>query len=148
MADSRKMSLWPRCGVSAIILRGAREVLLIQRGHGPLQGLWSPPGGHIEPGEPAQAAALRELQEETGVAAELAGLLDVHEVIRHDGDGALAVHYVLLVFYGRWLAREPVAAGDAADARFVPVAEIGTLPLTDGAAGFIHRALSRIGQPG
>ncbi len=147
MADRGTATAWPRCGASAIILR-AREVLLIQRGHGPLQGLWSPPGGHIEPGEPARAAALRELEEETGVAADLAGLLDFHEVVRRDPDGVLTAHYVLLVFYGRWLAREPVAAGDAADARFVPVAALGTLPLTDGAAGFIHRALARIERPG
>jgi ADP-ribose pyrophosphatase YjhB (NUDIX family) len=141
------MTVWPRCGASAIILR-AREVLLVRRGHGPLQGLWSPPGGHIEPGEPAQAAALRELEEETGVAAELAGLLDFHEVVRRDDDGLLTAHYVLLNFTGRWLAREPVAGGDAADARFVPVAEIGALPLTDGAAGFINRALARVEQRG
>lgn len=147
MADRDTLTAWPRCGASAIVLR-AREVLLIQRGHGPLKGLWSPPGGHIEPGEAARAAALRELDEETGVAAELAGLLDFHEVVRRDADGILTAHYVLLVFYGRWLAREPVAAGDAAAARFVPVAALGTLPLTDGAAGFIHRALASIERPG
>ena len=51
---------WPRCGASAAIFRGA-EVLLVQRGKGALSGLWSLPGGHIEPGERTQDAALREV---------------------------------------------------------------------------------------
>jgi 8-oxo-dGTP diphosphatase len=141
----RQDAVWPRCGVSAIVLRG-REVLLIRRGKGPLRGLWSPPGGHIEPGERAPAAALREVEEETGVIAELAGLLDFHEVIRRHHDGVLGAHYVLLVFYGRWIAREPVPGGDAVAARFVSMDALGTLPLTDGATRFIHRALTRLEQ--
>ena len=49
---------WPRAAASAAIFRG-QEVLLVRRGKGgPLAGLWSLPGGHIEPGEPARAAAL------------------------------------------------------------------------------------------
>lgn len=133
---------WPRCGASAVVLRG-REVLLVQRGAGPLRGLWSLPGGHIEPGEMARTAALREVLEETGVTAELEHLLDIHEVIRHDDAGRLAAHYLLTVFAGRWVSGEPEPASDAAAARFVPVAAISSLPLTDGATSFIHRALER-----
>ncbi len=36
-------------------------------------GMWLPPGGHIEPGELPDEAAVREVFEETGVRAELAG---------------------------------------------------------------------------
>ena len=39
---------WPRCAASAAIFRGSM-VLLVQRGKGALKGLWSLPGGHIEP---------------------------------------------------------------------------------------------------
>ena len=77
---------WPRCGTSAAIFR-RREVLLIERAKGPLKGLWSLPGGHIEAGEPARMAALREVREETGVAAVLGGLVDVHEVLRRGAGG-------------------------------------------------------------
>lgn len=129
---------WPRCGASAAIFRNG-EVLLVERGKGPLRGLWSLPGGHIEPGEAARDAALREVQEETGVEAEIEGLIDIHEVLRRGEDGRIAAHYLLTVFFGRWLGGEPVAQGDAAAARFVPVTAIEALPLTDRAASFIHR---------
>lgn len=135
-------SAWPRCGASAAIFRGG-EVLLIERGKGPLRGLWTLPGGHIEAGERAHAAALREIQEETGIVAELGGLLDIHEVLRHSDTGELAAHYLLIVFFGSWISGEPVAAGDAAAARFVSTDALASLPLTDGAASFIHRAYER-----
>jgi 8-oxo-dGTP diphosphatase len=120
-------------------------VLLVERGKGLLQGLWSLPGGHIEPGEAARDAALREVVEETGVTAAIDGLIDVHDVIRRDSDGSLAAHYMLAVFFGRWLAGEPLARGDAAAARFVPIEAIGELPLTDAAASFIHRGVGLAG---
>jgi 8-oxo-dGTP diphosphatase len=142
MPNAISPARWPRCGASAVILRGD-DVLLVERGRGALRGLWSLPGGHIEPGELARAAALREVLEETGVTAELDGLLDIHEVLRHDGQGHLAAHYLLVVFFGRWIGGEPAAESDAAAARFVPARALAGLPLTDGAASFIHRAMEK-----
>lgn len=131
---------WPRGAASAAIFRGG-AVLLIERGKGgPFQGLWSLPGGHIEPGEPVRVAALREVREETGIVAELAGLLDVHEVIRHDPAGELAAHYLLAIFYGRWMSGEPVAGDDATAARFVALDAVDGLQMTDRTADFIRRA--------
>jgi 8-oxo-dGTP diphosphatase len=132
---------WPVCGVSAIIFRG-RDVLLVERGRGALKGRWSPPGGHIEPGERAWAAALREVREETGVEAEIGGLVDMHEVLLHADDRRLTAHYVLAVFWGRWRAGEPIAGSDAAAACFVAPNELHTYPLTDGAANLIEHARS------
>lgn len=130
---------WPRCGTSAAIFRGP-EVLLIERAKGHLRGLWSLPGGHIEPGEPARRAALREVREETGVEAELGGLVDIHEVMRHDARGELLAHYLLVVWYGRWVGGEPVPGSDAGAARFVPLDAIDTLPMTEAAPEFVRRA--------
>ena len=130
---------WPRCGASAAIFRGL-EVLLVERGKAPLQGLWSLPGGHIEAGEPARTAAVREIREETGVVAEIGGLLDIHELFRRSQEGRLVAHYLLVVFCGRWVAGEPTPGGDAAAARFVPVSAIDTLRTTDAAPDFIRRA--------
>ena len=81
---------WPRCAASAAIFR-AKKVLLVERGKGALKGLWSLPGGHIEPGERAAAAAAREVLEEAGIEAEVLGLLDIHEVVlRAAGDQVVA----------------------------------------------------------
>jgi 8-oxo-dGTP diphosphatase len=127
------------------VFRG-REVLLVQRGHGALAGLWSLPGGHIEPGESPRAAALREVREETGVEAALGGLVDLHEVLLRAGDGALAAHYLIAVFCGRWLTGEPAAAADAVAAGFVDLADLASYPLTDGAADLIARAQALLSE--
>lgn len=107
----------PCAGV--VCLRGD-EVLLVRRGRPPLQGEWSLPGGRIEPGERAIDAALRELREETGIEAEITGLLDVVDGIFPDAGR----HYVLVDYAARWLSGEPVAADDAAEARFVSLGEV------------------------
>jgi len=120
----------PTVGVGVVCLRGA-EVLLIRRAKPPRQGEWSLPGGRIEWGETAAGAALRELREETGVDAELTGLLDVVDGLFHGPGGVLAGHYVLVDYAARWLAGEPVAGDDALEARFWPVAEALRLPMWD-----------------
>ena len=99
------------------------EVLLIRRGKPPRAGEWSLPGGRIEPGERAVDAALRELREETGVEAEILGLVDVVDGIFPEA----GMHYVLIDYAARWLSGKPVAGDDAAEARFVPIAEIDAL---------------------
>jgi 8-oxo-dGTP diphosphatase len=134
----------PRCAASLAVFRGD-SLLLVERGRGPLQGRWSLPGGHIEAGERARAAALRETREETGVAADLIGLVDVHEVIINDASGTCTAHYLIAVFCGRWRAGEPVAGGDAARARFVPVAELARYPLSQGLIPLVHRAWELMG---
>jgi len=134
---------WPRCGASAAVFRG-EEVLLIVRAKGALKGLWSLPGGHIEPGETARAAAMREVLEETGVEADIDALVDVHDVILRGAEGKLSAHYLIAVFRGRWRAGEPCAGSDASLARFVPLGDVEGLRLTDGAASLIRRAWAEL----
>jgi 8-oxo-dGTP diphosphatase len=136
---SRQVQAWPRCGASTAVFRGA-EVLLVQRGKGAFAGLWSLPGGHIEPGERAVDAAAREVREETGVEVEMLGLVDVHDVILREAAGGLRSHYLITVFCGRWIAGEPSARSDVIGARFVPPTALGHYRLTDGAAVLIQRA--------
>ena len=53
---------------------GERSVLMIRRGGDPFKGMLALPGGFVDVGETVEQAALRELQEETGVAVEAADL--------------------------------------------------------------------------
>jgi len=121
------MSQSPVPAVGVVVLRGD-EVLLVRRGTPPRQGQWSLPGGRIEFGETVEAAALRELKEETGVEAELLGLIEVVDaVFTSRTSGEVTRHYVLIDFAARWLSGEPVAGDDAAEARFVHHGEVAAL---------------------
>jgi 8-oxo-dGTP diphosphatase len=112
--------------VGAVVLDGAGRLLLIQRGHAPSAGLWSVPGGRVEPGETLEAAVVREVREETGLAVRagaVAGRLSVR------GDGVV---YDVTDFVCTLLdpAAEPVAGDDAADALFADTATWERLPCT------------------
>lgn len=110
----------PAAGV--VCFKG-EEVLLVRRGTAPRLGEWSLPGGRIEPGERAADAALRELREETGVEAELVGLIDVVDALFPEAGR----HYVLIDYAAVWRRGEPVAGDDASEAMFHPLAAIDHL---------------------
>lgn len=130
---------WPRPAASAAVFRDG-SVLLVERGKGAPRGLWSLPGGHVEPGETVLEAAVRELMEETAVTADIAGLADVRDIMIRDAAGGLTAHYVLTIFYGHWREGEPRAGSDSPSARFVPVAGLGAYRLTDGVGEVVAKA--------
>jgi 8-oxo-dGTP diphosphatase len=135
---------WPKCAASIAVIRDG-TVLLVERAKPPRAGMWSLPGGHMEPGETAALAALRELYEETGVTADLVGLVDILDVITHDNAGHLTAHFLLAVFCGRWISGEPIAASDSRAAKFVALNGLAAYRLTPGAEGMIIRAAARVG---
>jgi 8-oxo-dGTP diphosphatase len=135
--------LTPIAAAGIVCLRGD-DVLLVRRAKPPRAGEWSLPGGRIEWGERAVDAALRELREETGVEAEITGLIDVVDgVFTSRASGECWAHYVLVDFAARWLAGEPRAGDDAAEARFVPIAEIETLGMWTETVRVIRAAHAR-----
>ena len=86
----------PLIGVGAIIV-GDRGVVLIKRGKPPRLGSWSLPGGAQKVGETVNEAARREIREETGLDAEVKGLVDVVDSISAaEDDGRIRYHYTLI----------------------------------------------------
>jgi len=61
----------------AVIKDGQGRLLLIRRRNEPGAGLWSLPGGRIEPGETGDQAVAREVREETGLSVTVGRLLGV-----------------------------------------------------------------------
>jgi 8-oxo-dGTP diphosphatase len=133
----------PRACVSAAIFREGR-VLLVKRRHAPAAGVWSLPGGHIEPGETALDAVHRELQEETAITARIAEIAGLRDVIHRNDSGELIFHRVIIVFCGDWLSGEPEAGDDAAAAGWYDPGALGELATTEGLAEIVRRAKSKL----
>ena len=122
----------------------AGRVVLVKRGHPPLAGEWSIPGGVLEVGETVREAAVREALEETGLTVEPADLLGVFDRVIFDETGRTKYHYVLIDFLCRRIAGEPQAAGDAAEARWFTKEELAKLSLAKDTAEVIRLGFERI----
>jgi 8-oxo-dGTP diphosphatase len=112
--------------VGAIAVSGG-SLLLIKRGTPPGVGLWSLPGGRVEPGESDRQAVVREVAEETGLTVEVVGL--VGEVLR-PGQGEVV--YRIRDFDVRITGGQLVAGDDAADTAWVAFDALTNRPLTEG----------------
>jgi 8-oxo-dGTP diphosphatase len=117
----------PIIAVLAVVLRGegeATRALIVQRAQQPNAGRWGFPGGVLELGETVAEGAMRELLEETGILAEPAGILNVHDAIHRDGDGRVQFHYTLIAVRGIWCSGEGEPADDAAACAWASRADI------------------------
>lgn len=119
-------------------------------------GLWLPPGGHVDPDEIPDDAAVREVLEETGVAIELVGetALDIAEprqLIRPRGVQLERIapdhDHIDLIYYG--IPIEPYE-GDLLDADatlgWYGPDRIAELPLTDEVAAWCRLALAEMAR--
>lgn len=115
-----------RC-VGAIVHDTEGRLLVIRRGHPPGQGLWSLPGGRVEPDETDAAAVIRETAEETGLRVApgpLAGTVD------RPGPGGAT--YDIRDYRASVTGGDLRAGDDATEARWVTAAQLRALPTTDG----------------
>jgi 8-oxo-dGTP diphosphatase len=131
----------PQIAVSAAIFRDGK-VLLVRRARSPAKGFYSLPGGRVEFGESLHAALHREVDEETALRIEIAGLAGWREVLPSAAGGG---HYLIMSFAARWTAGEPVLNDELDDFRWLPPDELGDLKLTGGLQEVIQSARSLIG---
>lgn len=124
----------PRVAVGAVVKHN-NKVLLVLRGKAPAEGLWAIPGGSVDLGETLQAAAEREVLEETGLRVKAGKVLYVFDAIQRDEAGRTQYHYVILDLEAEPLnPTQPLqAADDARDARWFTLAEINApnLPISE-----------------
>jgi 8-oxo-dGTP diphosphatase len=125
---SREYPENPLVGVGAVIVQNNR-VLLIRRGHAPLLGEWSLPGGVLECGETLREATTREAREETGLVVETSVLLGVYERVVRSDDGRVRYHYVLIDFLCGVSGGNLSAGSDAADVRWFTREELSGVDL-------------------
>ena len=94
----------------------------------------------MEPGEAAADAALRELNEETGVEAEIAGFAGFREMVMRDGDGKVDRHFVILAFAARWRAGEALAGPELAAIEWIEPDAVSRFETTEGLAEIVAAA--------
>lgn len=113
------------------------QVLLIERGLPPFEGKWALPGGFVHEGESVDAAARRELEEETGLAgAFLEQLYTFGEVDRDPRGRVVSVAYYALVRPSEFSVK---GATDARRAAWFPVAKPPAL-------AFDHRRILEVAR--
>jgi 8-oxo-dGTP diphosphatase len=135
----------PLVGVGAIIIEEGR-VVLVKRGHPPLEGKWSIPGGVLEVGETLRKAVVREALEETGLAVEPGELLGVFERVLPDEQGRMKYHYVLIDFLCRRVAGELEAGDDASEVGWFRREELGSLELARETEEVILKGFEKAGE--
>lgn len=130
----------PVIAVGAVVIR-ERQVLLVRRGQPPNAGLWAIPGGAVELGESLQAAAERELREETGVIVRAGEPIYTFEHIDRDAKGNVRYHYVIVDILSRYLSGEPKAQSDALEARWISAAALEALRVSENTLTLLRHQL-------
>ena len=126
----------PQLAVSAAIFRDGK-VLLVRRARSSAKGFYSLPGGRVEFGESLHEALRREVDEETGLAIDIAGLAGWREVLPSASGGG---HYLIMSFAARWKDREPVLNHEHDDFKWLKPDELGDLKMTGGLAEVVQAA--------
>ncbi len=114
--------------VGGIVHDAAGRLLLIRRGTEPGRGLWSVPGGRVEPGESLAEAVEREVREETGLPVRAGAVVGRVRV-----PGAGVVYDVADLACTLLDPRAvPVAGDDADEVTFADAAALAGLSCTVG----------------
>ena len=125
----RPRATCPACGfihyrnpvpAAGVILPGPRGILMVKRRFEPMAGAWCLPAGFMEYGETPEHCAVRELEEETGVAARISRLFGVYA-----GVDDPRVRTVLILYLAERIGGRLKPGDDAIEARYFTA---GSLP--------------------
>ena len=123
--------------VGAVVRDEQGRLLLVRRANEPGRGLWSIPGGRVDPGETAEEAVVREVAEETGLAVVVSDLAGVVERPAPGGGVYVIEDYVARLAPGVDPA-SLLAGDDASAAAWMPVDELDGLPCVEGLLGALR----------
>ena len=146
--DSREYPARPIVGVGAVILTGDPPgVVLIKRRFEPLAGRWSLPGGTVEVGESLEAAAAREVAEETGLVVNVGPIVEVFDRILRDEDARVRFHFVLVDYLCRPVGGQLQHGSDVDGVVIADPDRLDEYRMTDKALSVIRRALELAASP-
>ena len=120
---------------ASVALIDRDKVLLIQRARAPYFGLWSLPGGRLEPGEDAEACAIREVEEEVGLRCYA---LRPIRLMYLGGEG----RFVLQVFTTEAFEGDIVASNEITEYRWVRLEGVPGMNTTPGLGEVLERAFA------
>lgn len=117
----------PSLTVDSIVIReinNEQSILLIKRKHDPYANAWAFPGGFVEMDELLETAAIRELEEETGIKLNSLIQFRAYDELNRDPRGRT----ISIVFY-RFINYDPIiiAQDDAMDIGWFPIKEVPNL---------------------
>ncbi|MCG6115744.1 MAG: NUDIX domain-containing protein [Mesorhizobium sp.] len=115
--------------------------LLVLRARQPAKGLYAFPGGRVEAGESAEAAAIREIREETGLVISAPEPFDDIVILGQDVD------FELSVFLAHSASGTLQAGDDAAEAGWFSLADMAGLPITESTLAIARRIAAAHGKP-
>ncbi|MDO9632767.1 MAG: NUDIX hydrolase [Humidesulfovibrio sp.] len=127
MSGSGQRPQTPLLTVDVLVHLPGRGIVLVERRNPPLG--WALPGGFVDVGESCEAAARREMREETGLDVELTALLGVYSDPARDPRG----HTASAVYIAQALDPSRLKAGDdAANAAVFPLEALPPLAFDHG----------------
>lgn len=116
---------FPRVGSALLVRDDANRILLGQRNKDPQRGAWVIPGGKIHAFESIAQAAVRELEEETGLKVEVQNQFGVYEIVAPPSE-----HRLVIYSWGKVVGGGLKPSDDLSDVRFFSVEELGDVPTT------------------
>ncbi|MFD1737770.1 NUDIX domain-containing protein [Bacillus salitolerans] len=79
---NKRGNVW--LAVAGLVTNTNGDWLVVKKRYGGLKGKWSIPAGFVHPGETLDEAVKREVQEETGIAGNITGILGIRSGVLND----------------------------------------------------------------